>query len=67
MKAILVLLVVTLFSLVHTVQGQAFQNTPGLTVSSPKDGQTVAQDQPLPLAAQFAARRLIGKNDKLAK
>ncbi|KAF8950961.1 hypothetical protein CPC16_009643 [Podila verticillata] len=59
MKATLILVIVTLFNLVHTVLGQAFQNTPGLTVNSPKDGQTVAQDQSLPLAAQFTARRLI--------
>ncbi|KAG0023189.1 hypothetical protein BGZ82_010807 [Podila clonocystis] len=60
MKSTLFFFVATLLSLVHTALAQDFQNTPGLIVTSPTNGQTIAQDQNLPLAAQFAARRVIG-------
>lgn len=63
MKSTLVLLV-TLFSLVHTALAQTFQNTPGLAVISPTNGQTITEDQNLLLSAQFAARRIIGKAKK---
>ncbi|KAF9293804.1 hypothetical protein BGZ74_011537 [Mortierella antarctica] len=55
-----VLLVVTFLSLMHAALAQVFQNTPGLAVGSPTNGQTVAQDQSLPLSAQLTARRVIG-------
>ncbi|KAG0081694.1 hypothetical protein BGZ93_001500 [Podila epicladia] len=60
MTPTLVFLVVTFLSLMHTALAQTFQNTPGLAVGSPTNGQTVSQDQSLPLSAQLTARRVIG-------